>query len=691
MASGPAPVSRYFVSSDDVLAKVALVGAARIGVVVAALSPNLVNAAEAPKPQTAAVPVSTTTASANQQPDAAATGNRTTENVVRQAGDAFGTSIGRETIGLYGASEVRGFSPIAAGNVRIDGLYFDPVWLPNSRIRQASTIRVGLTALGSPFPAPTGLVDYTFRRPGAEAAGSALVNVDAWGSTSLEADAAIPLVKDRFSLGVGGGIFNESYLNGTRAAYAQAAVIGRWTPAPAVEVAPFLARQQIFSDETGPFYVPGGDYLPPRLPRRLFIGPEWSRSKGWNTNAGLLGWLGLGGGWTLRGGLFRSASDSERKFSNQLIDLQPDGRARQRVIADPPISLASTSGEVRLLRQIADGPRRHLFHLSLRGRAGDRRFGGSAAVDLGGTTITTVTRAPKPNFVFSTQQRDRVRQWTAGLAYEGRWQGVGELSAGIQHTRYRKRIGLPDQPPVTTEANLLLFNLNGAAHLTSRLLAYGGVVTGLEESGVAPDSAANRNEALPAIKTRQYDVGLRYALAPKIGLIAGLFEVSKPYFNIGSGNVFGQLGHVVHRGFEASVSGPLSPELSVVLGAVLLRPKVDATGAAGRVGSRPVGAIGRRLEASADWRPSFAPGMSFDINISHRGSQIATVNNEVSIPGRTIINLGGRYRFKLNKYPAALRVQVANVTDKQGFDLRSAGAYTIIAGRLISSYLTVDF
>jgi iron complex outermembrane recepter protein len=58
----------------------------------------------------------------------AATGQRAAENAVRQANDAFGTSIGREAIGLYDSDSVRGFSPTAAGNVRIDGLYFDQVW-----------------------------------------------------------------------------------------------------------------------------------------------------------------------------------------------------------------------------------------------------------------------------------------------------------------------------------------------------------------------------------------------------------------------------------------------------------------------------------------------------------------------------------------------------------------------------------
>ena len=53
--------------------------------------------------------------------------NRAGDNAMTQAEDAFGFSVGRESIGIYNAGNARGFSPTAAGNVRIDGLYFDPV------------------------------------------------------------------------------------------------------------------------------------------------------------------------------------------------------------------------------------------------------------------------------------------------------------------------------------------------------------------------------------------------------------------------------------------------------------------------------------------------------------------------------------------------------------------------------------
>jgi iron complex outermembrane receptor protein len=168
--------------------------------------------------------------------------------------------------------------------------------------------------------------------------------------------------------------------------------------------------------------------------------------------------------------------------------------------------------------------------------------------------------------------------------------------------------------------------------------------------------------------------------------------VRKPYFNLDPAGRFTALGDVINRGFEASISGPLTPELSLVAGAVLLDPVVTGDAVArGLTGPRPVGAIRRRVEAGADWRPGFAPGLSFDISLSHASRQIATVANDVSIPARTLVGAGGRYAFKLGRNPAVLRVQISNIGDFQGWELRGAGAYDLIEGQLLSAYLTVDF
>src|SRR6266850_511438 len=87
------------------------------------------------------------------------------DNPVASANDGFGLTLGLEKIGLYSAGFVRGFSPQTAGNVRIEGLYFDQQGTLSKRVIDGSTIRVGVSEVGYAFPAPTGIVDYGLRRP----------------------------------------------------------------------------------------------------------------------------------------------------------------------------------------------------------------------------------------------------------------------------------------------------------------------------------------------------------------------------------------------------------------------------------------------------------------------------------------------------------------------------------------------
>ena len=56
---------------------------------------------------------------------ASAQAQRADENAIVAASDAFGTSVGLQTVGLYSPTNARGFNPAQAGNLRIEGLYFD--------------------------------------------------------------------------------------------------------------------------------------------------------------------------------------------------------------------------------------------------------------------------------------------------------------------------------------------------------------------------------------------------------------------------------------------------------------------------------------------------------------------------------------------------------------------------------------
>ena len=97
----------------------------------------------------------------------AAMAQRAGDNAPQSAEDAFGTTIGTESIGIYTSGNARGFSPSQTGNVRIEGLHFDQQTTGNSpRVFRGNTVRVGISAQSYAFPAPTGIVDYQLRLPG---------------------------------------------------------------------------------------------------------------------------------------------------------------------------------------------------------------------------------------------------------------------------------------------------------------------------------------------------------------------------------------------------------------------------------------------------------------------------------------------------------------------------------------------
>ena len=615
---------------------------------------------------------------------------RADENVMRQAEDAFGTSVGRETIGLYNSSSVRGFSPVAAGNARIEGLYFDQVWGLTPRIRRSTNIRVGISAQGYPFPAPTGIVDYSFRKPGERARLALVTGGDSYGGAYAEADGELPLARG-LNLGIGTAVGSNEYPNGTDSRYRNAALSLRWQPVAALEIVPFWHRAETYDDEKAPSFLPAGAYLPPRIERRRFNGPEWADFRTTAMNYGGLATLHAGEGWTVRAGVFRSLYNDHRAFTHLLTGVTPDGSANRRLIVDPPAENASTSGELRATRTVSEGPRLHNLHFSVRGRDRQRRYDGSQAFELGRTTIDAPYTAPEPAFVFGEQTRDRTRQWTGGFAYDGRWRKVGEIGFSLQKTDYRKRLQKPGLPLATAEDKPWLYNATAAGHIGPKLVAFGSFTRGLEESGVAPSNALNRNELLPAIRTTQGDLGLRYALSPEMKLVATVFDLRKPYFNFDAGNRYAQLGDVQNRGLEVSLAGALSPRLNLVAGAVMSRPRATGEGVRlGRVGEHPVGMSRRSAELNLDWRTPWLDGLSLDMTASHSGAITATVDNRVAIPARTLVALSGRYRFMLGEQPASLRVAVNNVFDTYGWELRGAGAYDVINGRLVSAYLSVD-
>lgn len=627
---------------------------------------------------------------------APAMAQRTQDNVVVEAEDAFGRSLGSEAIGLYSEDEVRGFSPAAAGNIRLEGMYFDRQGGMTARLVEGSAIHVGLSAQGYPFPAPTGIADLSLRTVGSRPLLSTVAFFGPFRTFALELDGQFPVAGKKLGLVIGGALrTDEGFQNGDEGRFGGIGISADYRPADGIRLRPFWGRSFFADDNATPTVVvapaAAGETpsLPPRIDRKFF-GQHWTDFNGYTENFGLLADAGIGHGFELRAGLFRSRLSLDRSFFDLYLDTNAEGQARHLIIADPRQTSESSSGELRLTNVFVEGARRHALILSLRGRDVVRRYGGSAASDFGQARIGVVAPLAEPDFAFGERSRDDIGQRTFGLGYELRWRDRGELNLGVQKTRYRKLASSPGSPETISTDAPLLWSAAGAIHLSRKLAAYAGMVRGLEESGSAPAEAVNRSEAPPALRTRQWDAGLRYRFGD-LTLIGGVFDVRKPYFNVDSAGLFRRLGEVRHRGVEISVAGQLARGLSLVAGTVVLDARVSGPAVeSGIAGKRPVGVAPVRAQANIDYALPSLRGVSVDASITAFGRRIASLDNRLKVPATATVNIGGRYRFQLGRVPATLRIVTYNLFDTFGWVVAGSGSFTTNGPRRVGAYLALD-
>jgi iron complex outermembrane receptor protein len=616
---------------------------------------------------------------------------RAAENAVTQADDAFGTSVGNERIGIYNENNVRGFSPIQAGNERIEGLYFDKVGDANDRIQASSRIRVGIAAQGFAFPAPTGIVDFSLRTPGDEARLSTFAEANNWGTYNFQFDAVMPLA-ETFSLGGGVGTDHNLFPDGASNYESNIGVLARWLPLPALEILPFWSRKDTYIRKVGESYQPIGDFLPDPMPGRHFSGLDWATHRDFSYNYGSLVNFTLSS-WRARLGLFRSEFASPKNAFPQLARLDRSGRGELEVKVSPASYLGSTSGEFRLEKTFGASQLVQRVILSLCGRNWNGRYGNSVTADVGPQAIDQYITAPKPVISFAPLIHDHVDESWIGLGYQVAWHNKLQMSLGVQKVRYHKRTFAPATGSTELNAAPWLLTGSATADLTDTLQIFGSYTQGLEENGISPSNAINSNQALPATITRQEDGGIRWKLLPGLSLVADIFDLKKFYFNLDPAHVYRNLGTLENKGVELSLSGNLTDRLDVVAGAVVSDPTVGGEAVRlGITGHRPVSVVPRKIIFDVNWRPPGTSGISFDLGLNHFGSVPATINDVAVIPAYSTIDWDARYEFLMGDEAASLKFAVMNMLNVRSFQVSNAGTYGFSSdsGRRIDLRLIVD-
>jgi iron complex outermembrane receptor protein len=597
---------------------------------------------------------------------------RADDNAVTAAGDAFGNTVGFQTIGLYSPTNARGFNPAQAENLRIEGLYYDQqVTYSNPFLFSRSDMRVGIAAQSYSFPSPTGIVDYKLRTPGDEALVSVLLTRGPLDTATAEIDAQYPLVKDVLSLGVIVADWNNFDYNYARNSGSLGySLLLRIRPDARSEIVPFVGYTHSGEHHILPSIFANGVNDVPMFNQQQLPAQDWT-SWGWNQlTAGVTGRTALGGSWRMAAGVFRSLAQNSQNFNDLLLGPTAGGIADHIVDTTPPLRAGSYSGDLRVARLVVDGVHERELTFDVRGRSVERLYGGDSILDLGSVSIFRVERVPAPVLAFSALSDDKVRQTGIGASYNERWKGVGTFNLGVLETDYRRTIDIPGSPGSAEHTSQLLptasFTIDGGKHAT----AYASYTRGLEDSVSAPTSAVNRGEPVPATPTWQFDGGMRVVPRSGLQLLLGIFKVHKTYFNLDAAGRYGQLGDISSRGVEGSATLSTLDGLKVVAGLVLLRPEVDRqTPTPGGVGTVPVGPVPRTINVNVDYAPTRWGPWAAALQWTSLSSRVVTDNDQVELPPLSSLNVSLRYKVRLFNRPCSARLDVANVTNETGLTI----------------------
>lgn len=195
------------------------------------------------------------------------------------------------------------------------------------------------------------------------------------------------------------------------------------------------------------------------------------------------------------------------------------------------------------------------------------------------------------------------------------------------------------------------------------LTTYATYIEGLQAGGTAPYNAMNAGEIFAPQVSKQYEVGAKATVGDAL-LTLALFNIEKPNGYLDGDMVYTENGTQVNNGLEFSVTGKVTPELTVIGGFTLLDPKVKDADNKANDGNAPVDVAKQLAKLYAEYDINAVPGLALTGGAFYTGKQYTDVANDYQLPSFTTFDAGARYRMKVSQNDLTLRMNVSNLANK---------------------------
>lgn len=223
---------------------------------------------------------------------------------------------------------------------------------------------------------------------------------------------------------------------------------------------------------------------------------------------------------------------------------------------------------------------------------------------------------------------------------------------------------------------------------------YANHTEALQPGSVAPnnDTVTNPGTVTGVAHSKQNEVGVKADFG-RIGGSLSLFDIKKPSGIINADGVYGMYGEERHRGMETNIFGEPILGLRLNVSATWLNPEMENTQGGTFDGKQAIGVSRYNYAVGAEYDIRALESLTTTALLNHSGPQWADSTNTKRVDSYTTLDLGLRYRTKLNQNDIVWRVAVENVTnEKYWANVDSTGTYIAQGdGRTLKAGLTYDF
>ncbi|NBQ87408.1 MAG: TonB-dependent siderophore receptor [Betaproteobacteria bacterium] len=319
-----------------------------------------------------------------------------------------------------------------------------------------------------------------------------------------------------------------------------------------------------------------------------------------------------------------------------------------------------------------------LLHSQSRQRFGLQAYNYVGTGNVQGTAVTS----PDPTTLDQNTNRDE-RSLELSLHDAIRWNPRWTTWVGLRASRIERASVRTNGSRPTDYADTLVTPWLAVSHrLSTRMLAYASWGEGVESQVVPnrPSQYTNAGAVLPALKSRQWELGLRGgdALASGSGLRAGVdwqisyFDIKRPVSNLDACSRLGIApclgtydGLAQHRGLEARaqwVEGPWRAGAS----ATLLDAKRRDSSAEPEVnGKAPTNVPAQVVRTHAAWRLPALPGAELQGAWQFEGRRAVLPDGSLTLPAWHRVDAALHYDTRMGAQSVRWTVGIDNLLDRR--------------------------